>query len=315
MKVGEKLDGLRGWSIATIGSLLVMAAAVIAMGVAILRGPVMPGGRPDPANSPGVGPAKGLAALEAGTQPNPDDWAAIAQRAARYFDIGQFDKAEQAYGEALALAPGNASLWSARGEARVMAGRHEPLPAAALSDFETAIRLDPKNPRARYFLAVKQDLAGDHQGAINSWLALLADTRPGAVWEADLRRTIEQVGRINAIEVNERLTKVRQPAPKAPPTIAAIPGPSAEDLKRASAMRPTDQRKMAEDMVARLETRLRGDQSNVDGWIMLIRSRMTLGQPDRARAALTAATGANPAAERRLREQAEIMGVGGSSRP
>ncbi len=299
LKVGEKQDELQGGSLGKIGSRLVMAAAAIAIGVAILRGTGMLGDRPDPADQP-------------------TDRAAVlddsAQRAARYFDIGQFEQAAQAYGEALELAPGNASLWSSRGEARVMAGRHEPMPAAALSDFETAIRLDPKDPRARYFLAVKQDLAGDHQGAIKSWLALLADTPPGAVWEADLRRTIEQVGRINAIEVNERLAKLRQPAPKAAPTIAAIPGPSAEDLKRATTIRPTDQRKMAEDMVARLEARLRGDPSNVEGWAMLIRSRMTLGQPDRARAALEAAVSANPGAERRLREQAEVMGVGGSGR-
>ena len=75
------------------------------------------------------------------------------------------------------------------------------------------------------------------------------------------------------------------------------------------------QRKMAEDMVARLDARLSADPSNVDGWTMLIRSRMALGQPDRARAALEAAIGANPGATRRLREQAEIMGGGGSNRP
>lgn len=310
MKVGERQDGLQGGLFGTIGSRLVMAAAAIAIGVAILRGTGMLGDRSDPADRP----TDRAAVLDDSAQPKPDSWEASAQRAARYFDIGQFDKAAQAYGEALELAPGNASLWSAQGEARVMAGRHEPLPAAALSDFETAIRLDPNDPRARYFLAVKQDLAGDHQGAIKSWLALLADTPPGAVWEADLRRTIEQVGRINAIAVNERLAKMRQPVPKAPPTIAAIPGPSADDLKRASTIRPADQRKMAEDMVARLEARLRGDPSNVEGWAMLIRSRMTLGQPDRARAALEAAVSANPGAGRRLREQAEVMGVGGSGR-
>jgi cytochrome c-type biogenesis protein CcmH len=307
MKVGGKQEGLQGRSFGTIGSWLVMAAAAIAIGVAILRGTGMLGDRPEPSDQP--------TDLVASTQPHPDGGEANSRRAARYFDSGQFDKAAQAYGEALRLAPGNASLWSARGEAWVMAGRHEPLPAAALSDFETAIRLDSKDPRARYFLAVKQDLAGDHKGAINNWLALLADTPPGAVWEADLRRTIEQVARINAIQVNERLANVRQPAPKAPPTIAAIPGPSAEDLKRASALRPTDQRKMAEDMVARLEARLSADPSNVEGWTMLIRSRMALGQPDRARAALEAAIGANPGATRRLREQAEIMGGGGSNRP
>src|SRR3546814_14962798 len=60
---------------------------------------------------------------------------------------------------------------------------------------------DLKEPRARYFLAVKKDLAGDHRGAIDDWFALLADTPQGAPWEPDLRRTIEQVGAIHQIEV------------------------------------------------------------------------------------------------------------------
>ncbi len=134
MKVGGKQEGLQGRSFGTIGSWLVMAAAAIAIGVAILRGTGMLGDRPEPSDQP--------TDLVASTQPHPDDGEANSRRAARYFDSGQFDKAAQAYGEALRLAPGNASLWSARGEAWVMAGRHEPLPAAALSDFETAIRLE-----------------------------------------------------------------------------------------------------------------------------------------------------------------------------
>jgi cytochrome c-type biogenesis protein CcmH len=156
---------------------------------------------------------------------------------------------------------------------------------------------------------VRQDLAGDHQGAIEAWLALLADTPPGAVWEADLKRTIEQVGKINKIPVAQRLAAVGQPAASAGPALAAIPGPSAADLSGASAIPPSEQRTMAEGMVARLEARLRSNPANVEGWLMLIRSRMTLGQPDQARAALDAAVKANPAAASRLRKQAGMQGV------
>ena len=74
-------------------------------------------------------------------------------------------------------------------------------------------------------------------------------------------------------------------------------------------MRPSEQRQMAEGMVARLEGKLKADPANVDGWIMLIRSRMTLGQPDLARAALAAAIAANPGKAAQLREQAAALGV------
>ncbi|MCX7863898.1 MAG: hypothetical protein N2423_02495, partial [Novosphingobium sp.] len=67
--------------------------------------------------------------------------------------------------------------------------------------------------------------------------------------------------------------------------------------------------RMAEDMVARLENRLKRDASNVDGWIMLIRSRVTLDQPDKARQALKDAVAANPARAAWIREQAAMLGV------
>src|SRR3546814_13735751 len=83
------------------------------------------------------------------------------------------------------------------------------MPPAALEAFEKAIAVDPREPRARYFLAVKKDLAGDHKGAIDDWFALLADTPQGAPWEPDLRRTIEQVGAIHKIAVADRLARTR----------------------------------------------------------------------------------------------------------
>jgi cytochrome c-type biogenesis protein CcmH len=42
-------------------------------------------------------------------------------------------------------------------------------------------------------------------------------------------------------------------------------------------------------MVSKLEARLTASPRDADGWIMLIRSRKTLGQPDQAKAALNKA--------------------------
>jgi cytochrome c-type biogenesis protein CcmH len=281
---------------------MVLAGLAVAIGI----GRTIANGS-DPAEVPAASPDP-VAALEARTKENPADGEAWTELGARHFDAARFDQAAAAYGEAIKQAPRNAALWSARGESRVMASAQDPMPAAAVSDFETAFGLDPKDPRARYFLAVRQDLTGDHRGAIDAWLALLVDTPPGAVWEADLRRTIEQVGKINGIAVEKQLAAVKQPAPEGP-ALAAIPGPSAQDLSRAAAMPPSEQRKMAEGMVARLETRLRGEPGNVDGWLMLIRSRVNLGQPDLAQAALDSAVAANPGEAARLREQAARLGV------
>ncbi|MGB3711015.1 MAG: tetratricopeptide repeat protein [Erythrobacter sp.] len=237
-----------------------------------------------------------------------------------YFERGDFADAASAYERAVAIDGGEAVLLSALGESLVYASARDPLPPAALEAFERALELDPGDPRARYFMAVKKDLAGDHEGSIADWLALLEDSPTGAPWEADLVRTIQQVGAINDIDVEPRLAEVqgrRGPAVMMPGSgdiagTGASPnlrGPDAQQVAEASRLPPGEQRTMAEGMVARLEERLESDPGNLDGWLMLMRSRMTLGEPDRARAALASAIAANPGETQELREQAQRLGI------
>lgn len=272
---------------------------------------------PEPVASANSEPGS-IAALEARVASNPEDgtaWQALGF--ARYAEQ-RYDGAAEAYAKAAQIDPSSAVLFSALGEARVMASTRDPMPPAALEAFRKALALDPKDPRARYFLAVKRDLDGDHAGAVADWLALLRDTPPGAPWEADLRRTIEQVGKINQLDTAPRIAaaetarKAAFPDAATAPALTAgqgIPGPSQEQLRAASGMTPGQQREMAEGMVARLEGRLKTDPSNVDGWVMLMRSRQTLGQTDRARKALADAKAANPGAAARLDQEAEVLGL------
>jgi cytochrome c-type biogenesis protein CcmH len=233
---------------------------------------------------------------------------------AAQFDRELFGEAADAYDHATSLAPGRADLWSALGEARARASAEDPMPAPALAAFRKAISIDPKDPRSRYFLAVARDVAGDHRGAIDAWFALLRDTPPGAPWEQDLRRTIEQVGRINAIDVVDRLAAVKPGGvhpdmPQKPTAGAAIPGPSPEQMRAAAALPTSQQDAMVQGMVASLEARLQANPANVDGWLMLMRSRMTLGESAKASAALHDAVAANPGAKTRLESEAAALGV------
>ena len=296
----------RRWRGGTVLLLLALALAGFVIATKIVRG--------NSAGTPASVASDPLTTLEARVKEQPQDGEAWSALASTYFEAGRFDQAVTAYDAAVRLSPQRAALWSGRGEARVMGNPHDPMPAAAAADFAQAVARDPRDPRARYFLAVKQDLTGDHQGAIDSWLALLADTPSGAVWETDLRRTIEQAGKVNRIDVGKRLAGVRQSASLAAaalpaPAVPAVAGPTAQDISRASALRPAEQRAMAEGMVARLEDKLKRSPANVDGWIMLIRSRINLGQMDQARAALEAAVTANPGKTAQLREQAKALGL------
>lgn len=234
-----------------------------------------------------------------------------------YFESGRHGDAVRAYRHATQLVPGNATFWSSLGEAAVMASEHDPMPKEASEAFDKAIALDAKDPRARYFLAVRKDLTKDHEGAIRDWLALLSDTPPGAPWEADLRRTIEQVGKINGIDVAGRLAAVKPTAPHPPMgggmsvAAAGIPGPSREQMQAASQLPKGQQDAMIEGMVSGLEAKLKANPDNVDGWIMLMRSRMTLGETAKAAAAYAQAKAANPAQAGRIRDEARILGVPG----
>ncbi len=245
-----------------------------------------------------------------------DDGAAWQELGLLRFEQGEYGAAAAAYRKAVEINPGEAVLWSALGEALVMDSKRDPLPPEALAAFERAVEIDADDPRARYFLAVKRDLDGDHRAALDEWLSLLGDTPPGAPWEEDLVRTIEQVGRINGIAIDADVERVQAARAAAGVSagerltaVGAIPGPTSAQIAAASAIPPGEQRQMAEGMVASLEQKLSASPANVDGWVMLMRSRMTLGQPDRARKALADAVAANPASAARLQAEAEALGV------
>ena len=291
-----------------VGKGAIVALAAVALAVGTIGWRLVYDPTPPAPAAAGTGDA--LSALEADAKANPGDSAGWQRLGFAYFDAGRFVDAASAYQKAADASPRNAVLWSSLGEALVMASEDNPMPPRALAAFKKAAGLDPKDARARYFLAVNRDIGGDHKGAIDDWLALLAETPPGAPWEADLKRTIEQVGKINDIDVTARIAAAtgRQPKP-AHPAFDAIPGPSQEQIAAAGSIPPGEQRAMAEGMVANLEAKLKADPANVDGWIMLMRSRKTLGQDAAASKAFNDAVAANPGRKAALEQAASQLGV------
>ncbi len=235
--------------------------------------------------------------------PAAKDWRVVGWA---YAQAGNAGEAAAAYRKAAAIEPDNAENWSSLGEAlQVPSATLVPEAEAA---FRKAIEIDPRDPRARYFLAVQRDLAGDHKRAVDSWIALLRDTPPGAPWEADLRRTIEQTAAKHRIDLAGRI-----PAAGTTGTATAgIPGPTPEQLASASSLPPAEQAAMVEQMVARLEERLKSNPKDEAGWMRLMRSRMALGDSKAAQGALRsglAALGTDSAEAGRLRSAAAELGV------
>ncbi len=269
--------------------------------------------------------ASAVAALEARTSKDRLDVEGWQLLGWSYFESGRYGDAAASYRKATALEPGRAVYWSSLGEALVMASEQDPMPQDAANAFERAIKLDASDPRARYFMAVQRDLAGDHVGAVDDWLALMKDTPKDAPWEADLVRTIEQVGQINKIDVTAKIAaaakgrKVDVALPAAAANAAQrsvaaapIPGPTRADMAAAAKLPPGQQQAMVQAMVDGLEVKLEKNPANVNGWIMLMRSRITLGETVKAKAALTKAIASNPGAKDKLMQEAQILGVPGA---
>lgn len=247
-----------------------------------------------------------IAKLEARLKQDSNDAEGWRMLGWSHFETGDFAKAAVAYRRAAELEPDKAENWSSLGEA-IQVANQKPSPEARMA-FQRALGLDPQDARARYFLAVQKDLSGDHNGAINDWLALLRDTPPGAPWEADLRRTIQQTADKEEIDISGRM-----PAPSGGSVAtAAIPGPTPQDLAAASSLPPSQQSEMVRGMVDGLAARLAANPKDSTGWIRLMRARMVLGETDGATAALKsglAAFNGDSATQGQIRRAAEELGV------
>ncbi|MGP1351701.1 MAG: TPR domain-containing protein [Parasphingopyxis sp.] len=260
--------------------------------------------------------ASAIPDLEARVEQRPEDEQGWALLGLAYFQTGRYADAAQAYGRASELNPTLARYHSARGEALALAA-DSGFPTDARQAFARALELDPADPRARYFEGVGKDIDGDHEGAIDDWIALLRDTPADAPWEADLRRLIAQVSEEHGIDVSGRVpppgTLAQSNVPDA--ATAAIPGPSDEEMRAASQLPQGQQDMMIENMVEGLDQRLSRNPNDANGWIMLMRSRMQLGQTAQAGEAWRRAREAfagNSVQLERINASARALGVPGA---
>jgi cytochrome c-type biogenesis protein CcmH len=194
-----------------------------------------------------------FARLERHLEEHPDDGRGWELIAPLYMQLGRFDDAVKARRNALNTLGATSERWSALGEALV-ARENSIVTGDAKAAFDSALKIDPKDVRARFYtgLAAQQD--GRPADAAKIWRALAADAPPNAPWLPTVQRELAQVDPAAA-------SALANQAPSAPPN------------------------EMIAAMVARLDARLHQDGSDVDGWIKLVRSYTVLHEPDKAKAA------------------------------
>lgn len=265
------------------------------------------GAMPGSAEHPGGDIPAMISQLEAQVQANPGDAEGWRMLGWARFQVGQFAESADAYARAAVIEPQNPAHPSARGESLVQAADGQVTPEAAAA-FRAALSLDPADPRARYFLAVQKDQAGDQDGAMADWIALVNEAPADAPWAGEVRRFVEDLARERGIDLAGRLR---------PAAASGVParGPTAEQMAAAEQLSPEQRQAMIQGMVDGLEQQLAVDPNDAEGWVRLMRARMVQGDGQAAARALTNARRAfagNAAGLAQVNEAARGLGVPGA---
>jgi len=221
-------------------------------------------------------------------QGRPDDLQGWTLYARSLSGIGRPADAAEAFRKALALAPGNdPKLVGDFGEALVAAARWT-VTAEARRAFHDVLTLDPKDARARYYLALEKEQTGDVKAALADYQALARDSKPADGHLELVRSRIATLAVRAGTSPDDALAGLPVPQTAPPLTLedgkgdatapATPPGPSQADMQAAASMSADDRKNMIVGMVARLEDKLKANPDDGDGWSRLGRAYLVLGR-------------------------------------
>lgn len=236
-----------------------------------------------------------VAELAAALEKNPvdlDRWLALGDALT---GMKRHRQAAIAYGQAMQLAPASADPASRTGEALTMAAAGQVTPDAAAA-FAEALRRDPRDARAQYYLGLADQQGGRLREALDRWILLEAASPPDAPWLKFLQPRIARIAGEIGIDRNA-LAAMRDRAPKPAPGGGApgsSPGPSREQIEAARNMTAEDRQAMIRSMVDGLAEKLKDNPDDVAGWLRLGRARTVLGDKDAARDAYGRAAALRP---------------------
>lgn len=211
-----------------------------------------------------------VAKVEAHLATSPDDgkgWEVIGPV---YMRMGRFDDAARAFDNARRLLGPTGERDALYGEALVRV-RGGLVTADAQQAFESALKSDPSNVRARFYLAIGLGQSGRKDEAVASWKSLIDSAPADAPW---LESAKAELGRLEGSV-----------------PVAAAPGPTAQDVAAAAQQTPEQRQQMIEGMVSGLAARLDASPDDPEGWARLFRAYIVLGRSSDAEAALDRARG------------------------
>ena len=238
-----------------------------------------------------------VAQVESHLERNPEDGRGWEVVAPVYMRMGRFNDAVRARRNVLRLLGATAGREADLGEALAGAGNGV-VTADAKAAFERALKLDAADVKAQYFTGLAAEQDGKPEEAARIWRGLLANAPANAPFRPLVQQSVARVDPNGAVV-----------EPKAPQ-----PGPTSEDVAAAQDMTPQQRAEMIRGMVERLADRLKSDGSDLDGWLRLVRAYMVMGEPDKAKDAVTKARdaiGADAGKRKTLDDVAKGLGIEG----
>ncbi|MCY1648687.1 c-type cytochrome biogenesis protein CcmI [Caulobacter sp. SL161] len=206
-------------------------------------------------------PAKIAAVLEGVAAERPNDPEPLVFMAKARAAAGDMAGAEQALRKAVRIAPKRADIWSLLGETFVIQAEGQVGPDAKLA-FGQALKADPADVRARYYLGRARIAEGEVAAGLSDWRGLLASLAPNAPGRESLAAEIAEV---------EASGKLPGPQPAAESANPEVQG-------------------MIAGMVDGLAQRLKQSPDDPDGWVRLVRAYAVLGETAKRDAALATAS-------------------------
>lgn len=205
-------------------------------------------------------PARIAAVLESVAAERPKEVEPLVFLAKARAAAGDMAGAEQALRRAVRLAPARADIWSLLGETFVIEAKGD-IGADAKLAFGRALKADPKDLRARYYMGRARIAEGDVAGGVGDWRVLLDSLAADDPARTALGREIAQVETAGGL-------------PAAQP--AATENPQVQG--------------MIAGMVEGLAARLAQAPDDPDGWVRLVRAYAVLGETAKRDAAFSTAT-------------------------
>ncbi len=231
--------------------------------------------------------------IEAHIKAHPDDGRAYEVVAPVYLRLGRYDDAVHAREAAIRLLGETPKRLVELAEAMIYVSEGVISPEAEVQ-IDHALKLEPGNMEARYFLGLAAAQHDERDKAREIWMAMLAELPGKSALKA---------------AVAEKLAMLDAPVEGGSPASAETPPGAAA----AVAAQPQDeQQKTINAMVERLAQRLAAKGGDADEWMRLIRAYKVLNEPDKAQGALAdarKALAADTAAQTKLATLAQELGL------